>query len=176
MRSSALPAIAVAGGAGAFGGDHGGAERVFGGAAGGEDGAFHRLLVCRRRALAHDADVHHAGLHYDPSVWRGGDQQRSLLRVSVFMCDPPSESLVVALACYPPFDGDQVRAIRNELERRGTHPPLFFLKCVEDDDARLPLRSSAFTWLAVSTLVRRASTHRACCPPGRGLLFNHERG
>ena len=28
--------------------------------------------------------------------------------------------------------------IHNELERRGHHPLLFFLKCLEADDARLP--------------------------------------
>ena len=33
---------------------------------------------------------------------------------------------------------EQVRPIRNELERRGHNPLLFFLKCLEDDDARLP--------------------------------------
>jgi len=32
----------------------------------------------------------------------------------------------------------KVRPIRNELERRGHNPLLFFLKCLEADDARLP--------------------------------------
>ncbi len=35
-------------------------------------------------------------------------------------------------------DLEKVRHIRNELERRGHNPLLFFLKCLEDDDARLP--------------------------------------
>ena len=35
-------------------------------------------------------------------------------------------------------DLEKVRQIRNELERRGHNPLLFFLKCMEDDDARLP--------------------------------------
>jgi len=33
---------------------------------------------------------------------------------------------------------EKVRRIRNELERRGHNPLLFFLKCLEADDARLP--------------------------------------
>lgn len=33
---------------------------------------------------------------------------------------------------------EKLRPIRNELERRGHCPPRFFLKCLEDDDARLP--------------------------------------
>ncbi len=33
---------------------------------------------------------------------------------------------------------EKVREIRNELERRGHNPLLFFLKCLETDDARLP--------------------------------------
>ena len=35
-------------------------------------------------------------------------------------------------------DLEKVRRIRNELERRGHNPLLFFLKCLEADDARLP--------------------------------------
>jgi hypothetical protein len=35
-------------------------------------------------------------------------------------------------------DLDKVRRIRNYLEQRGTYPLLFFLKCLSDDDARLP--------------------------------------
>lgn len=35
-------------------------------------------------------------------------------------------------------DLEQVREIRNELEKRGHNPLLFFLKCLNDDDARLP--------------------------------------
>ena len=35
-------------------------------------------------------------------------------------------------------DFEQVREIRNELERRGHKPLMFFLKCLESDDARLP--------------------------------------
>ena len=35
-------------------------------------------------------------------------------------------------------DLEKVRQIRNELERRGHNPLLFFLKCMDDDDARLP--------------------------------------
>lgn len=35
-------------------------------------------------------------------------------------------------------DLEQVRQIRNELEKRGHNPLLFFLKCFEDVDARLP--------------------------------------
>ncbi len=35
-------------------------------------------------------------------------------------------------------DLEKVRQIRNELERRGHNPLLFFLKSMEDDDARLP--------------------------------------
>lgn len=35
-------------------------------------------------------------------------------------------------------DLEKVRQIRNELEKRGHNPLLFFLKCLEDDDARLP--------------------------------------
>ncbi|MGO8697048.1 MAG: toll/interleukin-1 receptor domain-containing protein [Limisphaerales bacterium] len=35
-------------------------------------------------------------------------------------------------------DLDKVREIRNELERLGHNPLLFFLKCLEDDDAQLP--------------------------------------
>lgn len=35
-------------------------------------------------------------------------------------------------------DLEKVREIRNELERRGHNPLLFFLKCLSDDDARLP--------------------------------------
>src|SRR5277367_3441113 len=35
-------------------------------------------------------------------------------------------------------DLEKVREIRNELERRGHNPLLFFLKCLEADDARLP--------------------------------------
>jgi hypothetical protein len=36
-------------------------------------------------------------------------------------------------------DLEKVREIRNELERRGHNPLLFFLKCLSDDDARLPV-------------------------------------
>ena len=35
-------------------------------------------------------------------------------------------------------DLETIREIRNELERRGNDPVLFFLKCLEADDARLP--------------------------------------
>jgi hypothetical protein len=35
-------------------------------------------------------------------------------------------------------DFEQVREIRNELERRGHKPLIFFLKCLERNDARLP--------------------------------------
>lgn len=35
-------------------------------------------------------------------------------------------------------DLEQVLPIRNELERRGHNPLLFFLKCLDADDARLP--------------------------------------
>ena len=35
-------------------------------------------------------------------------------------------------------DFDKVREIRNELERRGHRPLMFFLKCLENDDALLP--------------------------------------
>lgn len=35
-------------------------------------------------------------------------------------------------------DLEKVRRIRNELERRGRNPLLFFLKCLEADDARPP--------------------------------------
>ena len=35
-------------------------------------------------------------------------------------------------------DLEKVREIRNELERRGHNLLLFFLKCLEADDARLP--------------------------------------
>ena len=35
-------------------------------------------------------------------------------------------------------DLEKVRRIRNELERRGHNPLLFFLKCLEADDARRP--------------------------------------
>ena len=35
-------------------------------------------------------------------------------------------------------DLEKVRQIRNELEKRGHNPLLFFLKCLEDSDARLP--------------------------------------
>lgn len=35
-------------------------------------------------------------------------------------------------------DSEKVRLICNELERRGHNPLLFFLKCLEADDARLP--------------------------------------
>ncbi|MBL8826101.1 MAG: toll/interleukin-1 receptor domain-containing protein [Planctomycetaceae bacterium] len=35
-------------------------------------------------------------------------------------------------------DLEKVRAIRNELEKRGHNPILFYLKCLETDDARLP--------------------------------------
>ena len=35
-------------------------------------------------------------------------------------------------------DLENARRIRNELERRGHNPLLFFLKCLEADDARLP--------------------------------------
>ena len=35
-------------------------------------------------------------------------------------------------------DFEQVREIRNELERRGHKPLMFFLKCLDSDDARLP--------------------------------------
>jgi hypothetical protein len=35
-------------------------------------------------------------------------------------------------------DLEKVREIRNELECRGHNPLLFFLKCLSDDDARLP--------------------------------------
>ena len=34
-------------------------------------------------------------------------------------------------------DVENIRQIRNELERRGHNPLLFFLKCLEADDARL---------------------------------------
>ena len=37
-------------------------------------------------------------------------------------------------------DLEKVRPIRNELERRGHHPLLFFLKCLQADDARLEER------------------------------------
>ena len=33
-------------------------------------------------------------------------------------------------------DLEEVNPIRNELERREHHPPLFFLKCLEANDAR----------------------------------------
>jgi hypothetical protein len=35
-------------------------------------------------------------------------------------------------------DLEKVRAIRDILERQGRNPLIFFLKCLEDDDARLP--------------------------------------
>ena len=35
-------------------------------------------------------------------------------------------------------DLEKVRQIRNELEKRGHNPLLFFLKCLEDDNALLP--------------------------------------
>jgi len=35
-------------------------------------------------------------------------------------------------------DLEKVRFIRNELERRGHNPLIFFLKCLEDDNAELP--------------------------------------
>lgn len=35
-------------------------------------------------------------------------------------------------------DFEKVRGIRNELERRGHRPLMFFLKCLENDDALLP--------------------------------------
>jgi hypothetical protein len=35
-------------------------------------------------------------------------------------------------------DLEQVRQIRNELEKRGHNPLLFYLKCLSNDDARLP--------------------------------------
>lgn len=35
-------------------------------------------------------------------------------------------------------DFEQVREIRNELEHRGHKPLMFFLRCLENDDARLP--------------------------------------
>ncbi|MDD2600807.1 MAG: toll/interleukin-1 receptor domain-containing protein [Kiritimatiellae bacterium] len=35
-------------------------------------------------------------------------------------------------------DIDQVREIRNELERRGHNPLMFYLKCLDDDDSQLP--------------------------------------
>lgn len=35
-------------------------------------------------------------------------------------------------------DLEKVRRIRNELERRGHNPLVFFLKCLAADDARLP--------------------------------------
>jgi len=35
-------------------------------------------------------------------------------------------------------DLEKVRPIRHELERRGYHPLLLFLKCLADNDARLP--------------------------------------
>ena len=41
------------------------------------------------------------------------------------------------LASRSSTDLEKVRPIRNELERRGHHPLLFFLKSLEDDDARL---------------------------------------
>ena len=39
---------------------------------------------------------------------------------------------------HRPRDLEKIRAIRNELERRGCNPLLFFLISLEDDDARLP--------------------------------------
>ena len=36
---------------------------------------------------------------------------------------------------------EQVRQVRNELERRGHNPLLFFLKCLDADDARPPART-----------------------------------
>lgn len=39
---------------------------------------------------------------------------------------------------YSHKDFEIVRQIRNELERRGHNPLLFFLKCLEDDNALLP--------------------------------------
>lgn len=35
-------------------------------------------------------------------------------------------------------DLEKVRKIRNYLEMHGANPLLFFLKCLNDDDARLP--------------------------------------
>lgn len=44
----------------------------------------------------------------------------------------------MTLVSHPHRDLEKVRRIRNELERRGHNPLLFFLKYLEDDDARLP--------------------------------------
>jgi len=38
-------------------------------------------------------------------------------------------------------DLELVRPISNELERHGHYPLLFFLKCLDADDARLPART-----------------------------------
>ena len=42
-------------------------------------------------------------------------------------------------------DIEKVREIRNELERRGHNPLLFFLKCMDDDGALLPEPSPSWT-------------------------------
>ena len=59
-------------------------------------------------------------------------------------------------------DLDKVRVIRNELERKGHNPLIFFLKCLEDDDSELPdlLRREikARTWFILCDSARsRAS-------------------
>ena len=42
------------------------------------------------------------------------------------------------LVSHAHSDLEKVRRIRNKLERRGHNPLLFFLKCLEADDVRLP--------------------------------------
>ena len=49
----------------------------------------------------------------------------------------PSHSARISVS-HSHRDLEKVRRICNELERRGHNPLLFFLKCLEADDARLP--------------------------------------
>lgn len=54
------------------------------------------------------------------------------------MTDDADLHLWPSVVSHSHRDLEKVRGIRNELERRGHNPLLFFLKCLESEDARLP--------------------------------------
>jgi hypothetical protein len=55
------------------------------------------------------------------------------------MNSPDQEAGAWVFVSHSHRDLENVRPIRNELERRGHHPLLCFLKDLEDNDARLPI-------------------------------------
>ena len=54
------------------------------------------------------------------------------------MTQPKQESGAWIFLSHSHLDLEKVRYIRNQLELRGHNPLIFFLKCLEDDNALLP--------------------------------------